>query len=110
MNQLFFTLFCLMSLLMSSCKKEDQFSEVSVCESSDPMRQVKWLQQIVQGEENLNEVSVYQYKGTNIVLVQSMLSSCWGCHFYTCEGESYVRPDDWDSNSLKKLKTIWPKE
>lgn len=109
MNQLFFTLFCLMSLLVSSCKKEDQFSEVSVCESGDPINQVKWLQQIVKDQVQFYNITLYTYNHVKVVEVYPGYSSCMGCHYYSCEGELItIKPDDW--GKLKKIKTIWPKE
>ncbi len=101
---------CLMCLL-GSCKKDEKFSEISVCESSDPMQQVKWLKEMVESHEVLCIVSLYEYKGSLLVDVYPTISSCLFCHFYTCEGERYdFGPDGLDSNGLVKIATIWPKE
>jgi hypothetical protein len=106
MNQLFFTLFCF-AILLVSCKNE-KFSDVSVCESRDPVNQVNWLKQIVKDDAQLYIINLYTYNDMKVVEVYPTYSSCMGCHYFTCEGERItIKPDD--LNQLKKIKKIWPK-
>lgn len=74
----------------TNCKKDEPSAEANlVCGVTDPVRNLKWLNDEFRdfsGGPESNAIVLYEYEGKQVIEVQNSLYSSTNMHQYTCDG------------------------
>lgn len=90
-----------LSALILSCKKETLSSDVSACGVKDPVKNLSWLKEMIEDEENRpNQLTIrkFEYKGQTYFDWSLLVMSCMACRVYDCDGNVLSFGEVYDEN------------
>ncbi|MCF0055053.1 hypothetical protein [Dyadobacter sp. CY356] len=97
----------LVLFVLTNCKSEDPVEEPEkdvVCGVSDPVNNLRWLNKLYKefyGGPLINGIVLYQYNDSQVIEVQSGVSSSTNIHQYFCDG---VKLDLLDPVKFKEFR------